>query len=106
MGWLRFAHGSPLLEVPLSGTYAERRRIRSEIGGGMSLRKLFQYFSSIFLLATTFGCGGSSTTQPLPPFPITVSVTPATATVQTGSTDKLVAIVSNDSSQSGVRWSV
>jgi len=69
-------------------------------------RKPSPLLPALVLLVVTLGCGGSSTQAAPPPIPISVSVTPATATAQTGSTVKLVATVTNDSSESGVRWAV
>jgi len=72
----------------------------------MDVRKPFRFLPPIALMFANFGCGGSSNQAPPPSAPITVSVTPATATVQTGSTAQLAATVTNDSSQSGVGWAV
>jgi hypothetical protein len=59
------------------------------------------------LAASNFGCGGgSSTSSPPPPATIAVSVSPSTATVQTGATLRLAATVSNDSTNSGVKWTL
>src|SRR4029077_5008339 len=66
-----------------------------------------QILPSVFLAIGNFGCGGSSSSQTFPPPPqISVAVSPATATVQTSLTARLTAIVSNDTSNSGVSWSV
>lgn len=72
----------------------------------MGSKQLLLLLPSVILLFSSFGCGGSSTQAAPPPIPVSVSVTPATATVQTGSAVKLVAIVSNDSSASGVKWTI
>ena len=50
------------------------------------------------------GCGGRSS-SPLPP-PISVSLSQNSATVQAGATASFTANVSNDSTNSGVKWSV
>jgi hypothetical protein len=50
------------------------------------------------------GCGGRSS-SPLPP-PISVSLSQTSATVQAGATANFTANVSNDSTNSGVKWSV
>jgi hypothetical protein len=54
-----------------------------------------------------FGCGGGgSSTSSSPPPAIAVSVSPGTATVPAGSTARVTGAVSNDTSNSGVTWSV
>jgi hypothetical protein len=72
----------------------------------MGSKQVCLLLPSVVLLFVNLGCSGSPSQTSPPPIPITVSVTPATATVQTGSTVKLVAMVSNDSSGSGVNWTV
>ena len=68
---------------------------------------LFQVLPSVFLAVGNFGCGGSSSTQTFPPpTQISVALSPATATVQTGLTARLTATVSSDASNSGVSWTV
>lgn len=61
------------------------------------------YLLSAFLTA----CGGASPSSPPPPPPaISVAVSPNTATVQAGSTEQLVAMVTNDPGNAGVNWTV
>lgn len=50
------------------------------------------------------GCGGGGTS--IPPFPITVSVSAAAATVDAAGQIAITAQVSNDSSNKGVTWSM
>src|SRR5262249_46301031 len=56
------------------------------------------------LLASLAGCGGGSPTEVLPP--VSVSVTPTSASVQISGTQRFVATITNDSSNGGVSWSV
>jgi hypothetical protein len=57
------------------------------------------------LLATfLFACGGGFSSPPPPP--ISVSLSQTVATVQAGATANFTANVSNDSTNSGVKWSV
>jgi len=61
------------------------------------------YLASALLSA----CGGSSPSSPPPPPPsISVVVSPNTATVDAGSTEQLVAMVTNDAGNAGVSWNV
>jgi hypothetical protein len=50
------------------------------------------------------GCGGSSASTP--PHPMTVAVSPASATVQANGTQQLTATVSHDDTNKGVAWTV
>ncbi len=59
----------------------------------------------VFLAASNFGCGGSSSLTTPPPA-VSVSVSPNTATVQAGATAQFTATVANDSANKGVNWSV
>jgi hypothetical protein len=55
------------------------------------------------------GCGGGSTSTPAPVQPapaITVALTPASATVQTGQSQSFTAAVSNDTQNKGVTWAL
>jgi hypothetical protein len=55
------------------------------------------------------GCGGGSTSTPAPVQPapaITVALTPASATVQTGQSQSFTAAVSNDTQNQGVTWAL
>lgn len=56
------------------------------------------------IIILSYGCGGGPI---LPPPPvISVSVSAASPMVSPGATDKITAVVSNDSTNMGVRWSV
>jgi dienelactone hydrolase len=62
-------------------------------------------------LVVSAGCGGSSSTPasstpPSPPPAVTVSVSPASATVQAGGTQAFTATVANDPADKGVNWTV
>jgi hypothetical protein len=63
-------------------------------------------------VALVGGCGGGSTASsdpslsPTPVTPITVTVSPATASVQTGQTQAFTATVANDSASKGVTWTL
>jgi arylsulfate sulfotransferase len=62
---------------------------------------------ALFVLAVLSfisGCGGSSNTAPTNPISVTVS--PTTATVASGGTTQFTATVTNDSSSAGVTWTV
>ena len=62
--------------------------------------------SSAYLFAIFFtGCGAGSPSL-LPPPTISVSVSAAASMVTAGATDKITAVVSNDSANMGVSWSV
>jgi arylsulfate sulfotransferase len=64
---------------------------------------LLTAFFTIFI----YGCGGSSSsTSSGGSNPISVSVSPTTATVTSGGTTQFTATVTNDSSNAGVTWSV
>jgi arylsulfate sulfotransferase len=64
---------------------------------------LLTAFFTIFI----YGCGGSSSgTSGGGSNPISVSVSPTTATVTSGGTTQFTATVGNDSSNAGVTWSV
>jgi arylsulfate sulfotransferase len=68
---------------------------------------LSKYLTLSFLLALASfisACGGSSDTGPT--HTISVTVTPATATVASGGTTQFTATVMNDSSNAGVTWTV
>lgn len=60
------------------------------------------------LAAIALSCGGSGPTNSAPPPPpaIKVSISPGTANVQWGESVPLTATVENDSSKSGVAWSI
>jgi hypothetical protein len=71
-------------------------------------RNLFKCLAASFLLA---GCGGfASSRNPAPTPPVTppavvsITVAPATSTVQTGQTQQFTAAVTNDSQNKGVTW--
>ena len=63
---------------------------------------------AVMIAAIIVGCGGGSSmsSPPSPPAAITLSVSPSTATVQTGTTIRVTGKVSNDASNSGVNWNV
>jgi len=68
---------------------------------------LFRFLPSVFLAAGNFGCGGSSSTQTFPPpSQISVTLSPAVATVQPNSMAKLTATVTGDASNSGITWAI
>jgi hypothetical protein len=68
---------------------------------------LFRFLPSVFLAAGNFGCGGSSNIQTLPPpSQISVTLSPAVATVKPNSTAKLTATVSGNASNSGITWTI
>lgn len=75
----------------------------------MSNAKVFSPLDARLLVAALVldlcltGCGGSSSP---PPPPISVSLSKTAATVQAGATANFTANVSNDSTNSGVKWSV
>ena len=54
------------------------------------------------LLLTLSGCSGISATKP----PLTVTVSPTSATVQANGTQQFTATVANDSANKGVTWTV
>ncbi len=60
---------------------------------------------ALFLCACCGGSGGGSSTGPPPP-PVSVSLSETSATVDAGGTASFTATVSNDSTDSGVSWSV
>jgi hypothetical protein len=55
---------------------------------------------------SNFGCGGGEQTAATLPDPISVSVSPASVTVQASTTQQFTATVANDSANKGVTWSV
>ena len=64
---------------------------------------------TVILGAGSFGCGGgaaSSPPPPPPPPPLTVSISPAAATVQEGLTQQFAATVNNDPTNKGVTWTI
>src|SRR3984957_2335053 len=64
---------------------------------------LLTAFFTIFI----YGCGGSSSsTSSGGSNPISVSISPTTATVASGGTTQFTATVTNDSSNAGVTWTV
>lgn len=65
---------------------------------------LFLVALAYFIANSLVGCGGGSSNPPPPP--ISVSLSQAMATVQAGATANFTATVINDSSNSGVKWSV
>jgi hypothetical protein len=63
--------------------------------------------ATLLIVAGTSRCGGgSSTPPPPPPAAITVSISPGSATVQSGGTQQLTATVKYDSSNAGVTWTI
>jgi hypothetical protein len=64
-------------------------------------------FAAVLGVAVLGGCSGSTSSNPAP-ISITVSVTlsPATASVQTGLTQAFTASVANDSANKGVTWAL
>jgi hypothetical protein len=57
------------------------------------------------LVVANFGCGGSSSSN-TPLLGITVSVSPASATVQPAGTQAFIATVANDTANRGVTWTL
>src|ERR1700756_4870230 len=64
---------------------------------------LFFVAFSYLVASSLTGCGGSA--NPPPP-PINVSLSQTVATVQAGATASFTETVTNDSTNSGVKWSV
>jgi hypothetical protein len=65
------------------------------------------FLFAMFAVAWLGGCGGSSTPQPAPPDPqVSVTVAPATSSVQAGQSQPFTATVANDSSNKGVTWTL
>lgn len=65
---------------------------------GLVLQILF----CAMLTSSHFGCGGSSASSS----PISVSVSPSSATVQANATQQFTATVTNDASNKGVTWTI
>ncbi len=65
-------------------------------------------FAAVLGVAVVGGCGGGSSTSAPGPISVTVSVTlsPATASVQVGLTQAFTASVANDSANKGVTWAL
>src|SRR3989442_9640139 len=73
----------------------------------MDARRRFAGVGAACVLVCFFSaCGGSPLSLGSPAPPISVSVSPAIAAVQTGSTALLTATVSNDPGYRGVTWTV
>src|ERR1700758_709309 len=67
----------------------------------ITTRSLTLIVGAVVLACSSCTGGGNST-----PPPITVSVTPSTATVQAGATAQFTATVTNDGANKGVAWTV
>src|SRR5579871_2729911 len=55
-------------------------------------------------VAGVSGCGGGSSTSPAPPASVSVTLSPATATVQASQVTSFKATVSNDPQNKGTSW--
>src|SRR6266851_2507010 len=72
----------------------------------MTSRRAVPLFALAALAAWLTACGGGSKTPPTPPA-IAVALSPAAPTsLVAGGTASLTAVVSNDSNNAGVRWTV
>src|ERR1700732_3979730 len=79
----------------------------------MGLRQFFDRRAAAVLATLVAflltGCGGGSTSTPAPVQPapaITVALTPASATVQTGQSQSFTATISHDTRNNGVTWTL
>jgi len=85
----------------------ERCILRRSRDRRMDARRRFAGVGAACVLVCFFSaCGGSPLSLGSPAPPISVSVSPAIAAVQTGSTALLTATVSNDPGYRGVTWTV
>ena len=64
------------------------------------------FLLAVILGTGSSGCGGGSSSSQMPPPALTVSMSPTTATVQEGLTQKLTATVNSDPTNQGVTWTV
>ena len=69
-------------------------------------RLAIQVLCGVAIAGGNIGCGGGSSPTQLPPAPIAVTVSASSVTVQTGSSARFVANVSNDVSNSGINWTL
>jgi len=68
---------------------------------------LIEVLVVVGLMVGLFGCGGGSPSPPPPPpLPISVSLSQTSATIEAGTSANFTANVSNDTSNSGIKWSV
>jgi len=73
----------------------------------MNRRGIVYFISLLAIAAGIFGCGGGGSNPPPPPAAITVNMNPQPpASIDAGKTTSLTAVVSNDSANGGVKWSV
>lgn len=73
----------------------------------MKLRHSSSLIVLVALVMMIAGCSGGSSSNPNPPNPISVALSPqAPSSIDTGSTASLIAVVSNDNANAGVKWSV
>jgi len=72
----------------------------------VKLRHISSLLAAFALAVTVVGCGGSSSNPPTPQA-ISVSISPAPpSSIDAGSSINVTAVVSNDSANAGVKWSV
>jgi hypothetical protein len=73
----------------------------------MNRRGTLYFVSMLAVAAGISGCGGAGSNPPPPPAAIAVSMSPQPpASIDAGKTTNLTAVVSNDSANGGVKWSV
>jgi hypothetical protein len=66
----------------------------------------FLLLALVGTLGFLVGCGGGSNTQTPAGVPVTIALTPTSASVNAGATVNLAATVSNDQSNKGVTWAL
>ena len=67
------------------------------------MRKCICFATVVFALVSLVGCGGGGTPSGVP---ITVTISPASATINPNGTVNFTASVANDTSNKGVTWSI